>query len=107
MSRNSFAFISGETPFFIVSAMRRNFGCNCAVSSGGYSIKAARQREAAWNTSSGVKPKVISRGTTNGSLKRTGELHLSVRLVRTRLAVVADMYLKKLCRSWVLYLERI
>jgi hypothetical protein len=40
-------------------------------------------------------------------LQRGGiELHLIVRLVRTRLAVVADMYLKKLYRSWVLYLER-
>jgi hypothetical protein len=43
-----------------------------------------------------VRPNDISLGTSNGSLKRIGELHLSVWLVRTMLAVAADMYLKKL-----------
>jgi hypothetical protein len=36
-------------------------------------------------------------------LKRSGELHLKVQFVSTMRAVAADMYLKKLERSWVLF----
>lgn len=48
----------------------------------------------------GLMPKESSRGTSKGSLKRIGELHRRVRLVRTKRATSADMYLKKLLRSW-------
>jgi hypothetical protein len=51
-------------------------------------------------------PKESSLGTSKGSLKRLGELHLKALFSSTSLAVEAGMYLKKLVRSWSRFGER-
>lgn len=101
------ALNSGEIPFFTKSISTRTRGSSPEVSWGGRSIRSAKRRAIAWTMSAGVRPNDISRGTSNGSLKRTGELHLRVRLAKTAIAVAASVYLKKLCRSWVRLGERI
>ena len=66
------------------------------ISSGGRSIRSDIRCASASTISAGINPNESSRGTSNGSLNRVGELHLSARLLSTMPAVSAGVYLTKL-----------
>lgn len=77
------------------------------VSSRGCFIKDANLLAKASTISPQVIPNESSLGTSKGSLKRLGEIHLNVLLSSTSLAVEAGMYLKKLVRLWRRFGERV
>jgi len=86
--------------------MSLSLGPKSEVSSGGCSTKDANLLAKASTISAEVIPNESSLGTSKGSLKRLGELHLNVLLSSTSLAVDSGMYLKKLVRSWRRFGER-
>ncbi len=79
--------------------MSLTFGDRREASGGGDSTSIARRRTSSFMTSRGWTPDAISRGVSNGSLNRRGELHLNALNDTTIRAVFAVMYLKKLTRS--------
>lgn len=97
---------SGSIPAFMVSTIDLSMGAKFEVFSGGSSIRDVNLFWRASTISAGVIPNDSSLGTSKGSLKRQGELHRNVPLFSTNIAVEADIYLKKLVRSWRRFGER-